>query len=150
MNLNNRQESIRVPAEVPAALETVAALALLRHNLPGTAQIDVTFCDDDFIRQLNRDWRKKDSPTDVLSFPQLDSFDNLPPGEEILLGDIVISLERAAVQAEEFGHDLRREILYLFVHGLLHLLGYDHCGDEEKEKMRRTEEILLAAVGAQQ
>jgi probable rRNA maturation factor len=136
-------------ADVLADLQTIAAAALQRHRLPEAVEIDLTFCDDDFIRGLNREWRQKDAPTDVLSFPQLDSLEELQSAGELLLGDIVISLERAAAQAEELGHSLRREALYLFAHGLLHLLGYDHRDEREKEKMRLVEEDLLAGVGTE-
>ena len=104
------------------------------------------------IRRLNRDYRGVDAPTDVLSFSQLESWggedDTFPwlPGTPRLIGDIVISGERVRAQAAEFGHGQRRELAYLTVHGLLHLLGYDHESDAEKEKMRRAEEEALASI----
>jgi len=149
VNINNRQHRITVAHEILTDLDKMAALALQQHRLPGAAEIDVTFCDDDFVRKLNREWRNQDTATDVLSFPQLDSVDAIAPGaDEVLLGDIVISLERAQDQAEEFGHSFSREVSYLFVHGLLHLLGYNHQSEREKEEMRLAEENLLAMVRA--
>ncbi len=105
--------------------------------------ISVTFTDKDGIRQLNRDYRGVDKVTDVLSFPQYDEPDQVPEEGEILLGDVVVCKERAAEQAEEFGHSLDREVIYLFTHSVLHLLGYDHTEEEEKREMRRREEEIM-------
>ena len=99
--------------------------------------VSVVITDDAEIRELNRDYRNKDCATDVLSFPLYDEHGNLD--EE--LGDIVISLERAAAQAEEYGHSLEREVAFLTAHSMLHLLGYDHEEDEE-EMFDKQKEIL--------
>lgn len=144
--LNNQQNRL-LPPDVLSAAERAAQNALRMHGLPGDAEISLLLCDNETIRVLNRDWRGKDAVTDVLSFPLLDGDSSLPEGE-LLLGDIIISLERAGEQAREFGHTLEREFLYLFVHGLLHLLGYDHEDEEERLEMRGVEEEILAAVGA--
>ena len=106
------------------------------------------FVDNEQIREMNSAYRDKDSATDVLSFPMYEADEAIEDEEEILLGDIVISLERAAEQAEEYGHSLEREVMYLIVHGLLHLAGYDHMEDDEKKEMRRREEELLTVIGA--
>ena len=90
------------------------------------SEISVTFVSLEEIHELNREYRQVDSPTDVLSFPQFDDLDELPEEGEIMLGDVVICSDRAKEQAEEFGHSFEREIIYLFVHSVLHLLGYDH------------------------
>ncbi|MBS4030191.1 MAG: rRNA maturation RNase YbeY [Clostridiales bacterium] len=147
----NEDENTSVSPRVTAAMEQIVQKALLEHNLPVSAEVSVMLCDNETIKKLNREWRSLDNATDVLSFPLHES---LKEGksivdEEFLLGDIIISLERAGEQALEFAHSLEREILYLFVHGLLHLLGYDHCEDEERLEMRRREEGLLAMVGAE-
>ena len=115
------------------------------------AEVSVTFTDDEGIRELNRDHRGIDRATDVLSFPLTD-FDggDEPPTDEpaVALGDIVISLERARAQAEEFGHSFEREIAFLCVHSMLHLLGYDHVNsDEEDAEMRRRQSEILNKMG---
>jgi probable rRNA maturation factor len=112
------------------------------------AEISLTLCDNESIRVLNQQWRGLDSATDVLSFPMWDEGET-PPDARLPLGDIIISVERADEQAREFGHSRERELLFLFTHGLLHLLGYDHLKPDDREEMRRQEESLLAAVGAE-
>ncbi len=111
------------------------------------SEISVTFVDMEEIHQLNRDYREVDSPTDVLSFPQFDDLNDLPEEGEIALGDVVICKEKAEEQAEEFGHSFEREIIYLFVHSVLHLLGYDHMDEDEKKIMRRREEEVMTELG---
>ncbi|MBQ8562934.1 MAG: rRNA maturation RNase YbeY [Firmicutes bacterium] len=111
------------------------------------SEISVTFTGLEEIHQLNRDYRQVDSPTDVLSFPQFDDLNDLPEEGEIALGDVVICKEKAEEQAEEFGHSFEREIIYLFVHSVLHLLGYDHMDEDEKKIMRRREEEVMGQLG---
>lgn len=147
----NQGENTPVSPRVAAAMEQIVQQALLEHNLPDSAEVSVMFCNNETIKEINYEWRSLNQATDVLSFPL---HQGLREGkkivdEEFLLGDIIISLERAQEQAMEFAHSLEREILYLFVHGLLHLLGYDHGEDEEQIEMRRCEETLLALVGAE-
>jgi probable rRNA maturation factor len=107
-------------------------------------ELSVLLCDDATIQPLNRDWRGKDKPTDVLSFPQVEG--EIGDGPE-LLGDVVISLDTAARQAAERGHSVEAEVDVLLVHGLLHLLGYDHHDPEEEADMRAEEARVLAALG---
>jgi len=114
---------------------------------PEPVEVSVTFVEPEEIRQLNHQYRNKDAVTDVLSFPQFDDWDDLPEEGEIVLGDVVICMERAKAQAEEFGHSLEREVLYLFVHSIYHLLGYDHMEDEEKREMRQKEEAVMTQLG---
>ncbi len=113
------------------------------------AEVGVVFADDAYIRGLNRDYRGIDAATDVLSFALDEGEEPAVQGgpEETLLGDIVISLETAGRQAEEFGHSLEREVAYLAVHGMLHLVGYDHEEEEAKAAMRREEERILGILG---
>ncbi len=111
------------------------------------SEISVTFVDMEEIHQLNLDYRGVDSPTDVLSFPQFDDLNDLPEDGEIALGDVVICKQKAEEQAEEFGHSFEREIMYLFVHSVLHLLGYDHMDEDEKKIMRRREEEVMTELG---
>ena len=116
------------------------------------AQISITFTDDEDIRMINKEHRGIDSPTDVLSFPMLefDADGNISEdeceydGDRIVLGDIVINMERAAKQAEEYGHSFLREVAFLTAHSMLHLLGYDHVDDEEGERLmiHKQNEIL--------
>ena len=111
-------------------------------------EISVTFVDMDEIHQLNREYREVDRPTDVLSFPQFyDLKEEIPEVGEICLGDVVICKDKAAEQAEEFGHSFEREIIYLFVHSVLHLLGYDHMEEDEKACMRAREEEIMEHLG---
>ncbi|MBC7105307.1 MAG: rRNA maturation RNase YbeY, partial [Firmicutes bacterium] len=99
------------------------------------------------IRRLNREFRGVDEPTDVLSFPMHERDPGAANGEaQLLLGDVVISLERAYRQALAYGHSLHREVAYLTVHGLLHLLGYDHDSPDSRQSMRAREEEVLAKL----
>ena len=118
------------------------------------AEISFTFTDNEGIREINRDYRNIDRPTDVLSFPMLEFCDDETDVEYetenglVLLGDIVISIERAKEQAQEFGHSLRRELAFLTAHSMLHLLGYDHVDDPVGEKMMiEKQNIALNALG---
>lgn len=138
-----------VSAEVAALMKRITLIAVEALPLPVAAEVSVVLCDDRAIRRLNSKWRSVDAPTDVLAFPQLtkDDWQDLAI-RQVLLGDIVLSLESAARQAKEYGHSTEREILYLFTHGLLHLLGYDHLEEDERRWMRRREEEIMAAAGA--
>lgn len=143
----NRKKA--VSAEVAAVMEKIAVSATQDLPLPAAAEVSLVFCDDRAIRRLNGKWRGVDAPTDVLSFPQLTEDEwREPVIRPVLLGDIVLSLESAARQAKEYGHSTEREILYLFTHGLLHLLGYDHLKEDERQRMRAREEEIMAAAGA--
>lgn len=104
------------------------------------SEVSLVFCDDPFIHALNRDYRGKDKPTDVLSFPQ--------EGESGLLGDVVISVPTCERQAAAQGHSLEREVEWLFLHGLLHLLGYDDETDEGAEEMNEHARAVLASLAS--
>lgn len=151
---------ISAEAEVPAGTEEqlkkviTAALAAEGVDLP--CEVDVLLTDDGGIHAVNRDMRGVDRPTDVLSFPMFDLAPGEHPGPEdadpatglVPLGDMCISLERAAAQAAEFGHPVERELCYLTVHSVLHLLGYDHLDEGPmKAQMRAREEAILGALG---
>lgn len=109
--------------------------------------ISVTFVSNEQIHELNRDYRNIDRPTDVISFAFLDTEENkekiLQSGQMVSLGEIYISLDKAKEQAEEYGHPLDRELKFLFVHGLLHLLGYDHMSQEEETVMFKLQDEIL-------
>ena len=109
--------------------------------------LSISLVDDEFIHQLNRDYRKIDRATDVISFAFLDNEEDKEKqlhGQGIVcLGDIYISIDRAKAQAEEYGHSLKRELSFLFVHGLLHLLGYDHMTEEDEKVMFALQDEIL-------
>lgn len=109
--------------------------------------LSVTFVDNAFIHKMNREYRNVDRPTDVISFAFLDNEENkdemLKHSGPVCLGDIYISVDKAKEQAEEYGHPLKRELSFLFVHGLLHLLGYDHMNKEDEEVMFKLQDEIL-------
>ncbi len=146
--ITDEQEKIAIPTDWTGKINRVAEICLQEEEIDPKAEIGLMFVDNEQIREMNSAYRDKDSATDVLSFPMYEADEAIEDEEEILLGDIVISLERAAEQAEEYGHSLEREVMYLLVHGLLHLAGYDHMEDDEKKEMRRREEELLTVIGA--
>ena len=114
---------------------------------PERCTVSVSFAMKDEIKRLNNNYRGIDSVTDVLSFPQFNSVEEIPEQGDILLGDVVICLEVALEQSKEYGHSQERELLYLFTHSILHLLGYDHMEDGDKSKMRKREEEVMEAIG---
>jgi probable rRNA maturation factor len=137
-----------------AAVERAVAAALAAEGRGSGYVVDVRVTDDAGIRELNRAHRRVDAPTDVLSFPlQLPADDAadapfvLPPGELVHLGDLVLSWPRAIAQAAQYGHSVARESAYLAVHGVLHLIGYDHERPADARAMRSREEAILAALG---
>lgn len=148
---------VEVPETIPAKLKEVITAALAAEQVELPCEINVLLTNDEGIHQINLDMRDVDRATDVLSFPMFELEPGVPPeGEEYLdpatelcpLGDMVISLERAEAQAKEFGHSLEREICYLTVHSVLHLLGYDHMDDGPmKAQMRGREEAILGELG---
>lgn len=141
--INSELEAEDVSAYEELIIRGFKAAARLE-GLSALTEVSVTFVDDGMIQMLNRDYRGIDAPTDVLSFPQDDDggFEAVP-GMPRMLGDIIISLQRARDQAAEYGHDVNREVMYLAVHGFLHLLGYDHDSPEEQKRMREQEERIL-------
>lgn len=128
--------------DLAAPAEAAVAETIRRTQVrvePG-AELSILFCDDDFIRTLNRRWRGCDAPTNVLSFPP-------PPGAAGSLGDIAIAYGTTAREAQTAGKRLKDHVFHLLVHGLLHLLGYDHQNDAEAAEMERLEGVILAALG---
>ena len=150
------EAEVDVPEGLEEQLNTVITAALAAEQVEVPCEVNVLVTDDEAIHQINLDMRNVDRPTDVLSFPMFE----LSPGEKpeiqdadpdtelVPLGDMVLSLERATAQAEEFGHSVEREICYLAVHSVLHLLGYDHMDEGEmKAQMRGREEAILGILG---
>ena len=143
----NDQNTQKVTYKIKILVRRVIEATLEYENFPGDCEVSVTFTDDAGIRDMNRDFRGIDRATDVLSFP-LGEFQELLEVRSVPLGDIVISLETAARQAEEFGHSFEREVAFLCVHSVLHLLGYDHVASEEEElEMRRRQREILEKMG---
>jgi len=156
---------IPITADVPGAankancalIRRVVKTALASEGVDFPCEVDVLLTDDAGIHAINREMRQVDAPTDVLSFPEFD----LTPGEHpdpaldadpgsglVPMGDMVISMERVSAQAREYGHSRRRELSYLAVHSVLHLLGYDHLDEGAmKEQMRAREEAILGELG---
>ncbi|WP_418985370.1 rRNA maturation RNase YbeY [Agathobaculum sp.] len=142
--------------EVRTLVEKCARNVLSRENVDFPAEIDITVVDADTIREMNAEYRSKDSVTDVLSFPMYE-FYNGEPREEldeepdtgcVMLGDMILCYTRACEQAKEFGHSAARECGYLTTHSMLHLLGYDHeRNDEDTRLMRSKEEEYMNAIG---
>ena len=129
--------------------------ALAAEGVESSCEINIMLTDDEGIREVNRTMREIDRATDVLSFPMFDLTPGEHPGEEdadpdtglVPLGDMCISLERAIAQAEEFGHSVRREVGYLTIHSMLHLLGYDHLDEgPQKKQMRGREEAIASTI----
>ncbi len=148
-------EKFELTEELEECIKAVANEAVRYEKCNFDAEVDVTIVDDEEIRRINNEYRKKDTATDVLSFPMLE-FDgdneidaqfDMEDGA-VLLGSIVISYERAAQQAEEYGHSLKRELGFLTAHSMLHLLGYDHeNSDEEAEIMFKKQDDILNNLG---
>ena len=165
MNIVYSDENDRLTPEMWRLMEQAANTALdrefgeeLRAAGVDPADIEpelgVTIVGDDEILELNREYREKDSVTDVLSFPQFADHEDLLEDllddsydAETLIGDVVICYDQAARQAEEYGTGMTREVLYLFVHSIMHLFGYDHMEEDEKAVMRAHEEAVLTAIG---
>ncbi len=117
-------------------------------DVENNCEVSVTFTDNEGIRALNREYRNIDKATDVLSFPQIDYDEGEELEGDVMLGDIVLSLQRAREQAEEFGHSFERECAFLSVHSMLHLLGYDHeISDEDDADMRRRQREIMKNMG---
>ncbi len=136
--ISNEQDIIPFDEKYEELVKNAVLATLKYEGFESDCEVSITFTDNESIRELNREYRDIDRATDVLSFPMDDEGDN------VVLGDIVISLERAKEQAEEYGHSLEREISFLCVHSTLHLLGYDHetSEEDEKEMFMKQEEIL--------
>lgn len=139
----------RMPGQIVIDNMTQAAeLCLRQENLdPDQVEISVTFVSTEEIHELNKIYRDKDSATDVLSFPQYENLKDMKTEGILCLGDVVICPEQALLQAEEYGHSGERELVYLFVHSVFHLLGYDHHDEDDKIEMRTQEEKIMSQIG---
>ena len=148
--ISNEQNAVKIPSGLRILIRRSCNAVLEYEHFDGPAEISVTFVDNARIHELNKEYRDKDSATDVLSFPlgQDGQYDVDEDNGCKILGDIVISMERALEQAELYGHSLQREEAYLTVHSMLHLLGYDHeTSGLEAVRMREKEEAVLVQLG---
>lgn len=145
LDFNSFDESLNNYAVV---YEDLLQRTLDHLSLKFNPYISVTIVDNDYIHEINRTYRHKDAPTDVISFAFLDNNPDrdrlLRSGEMVVLGEIYISSDKAKEQADSYGHSLERELKFLFVHGLLHLLGYDHMTEEDEKIMFRLQDEILA------
>ncbi len=136
---DDRQDDIKITDEIKNLIKKSIAAVLKVEGLDENVEVSVSFVGDEEIRDLNRDYRGVDKSTDVLSFPMDDEFIIVSR----ILGDVIINTRRVMEQAEELGHSNERELSYLTVHSILHLLGYDHMEDEDKKEMREREKLAM-------
>jgi probable rRNA maturation factor len=148
--ISNKQKDIKIPTGLRMVIRRCCNAVLRMENFEGSVTISIAFVNNQQIQHLNKKYRNKDVPTDVLSFPLKEKngiYDmDLSTGEK-LLGDIVISIERAIEQAKKYGHSVQREVAYLAAHSVLHLLGYDHESGMSKVHMREKEEKIMTQLG---
>ena len=147
--ISNSQKEVKIPTGLRMLVRRCCNAVLRMENFQGAAEVSVTFANNEQIHELNKMHRNVDAPTDVLSFPMGEDgkYDLDPATNAKILGDIVISMEKAVEQAERFGHTLQREVGYLTAHSMLHLLGYDHEEPLEKVHMREKEELVMTQLG---
>ena len=147
--ITNKQKKVKIPTGMRMLIRRCCNAVLKLEKFEGSAEISVTFVDNEEIQKLNLQYREKDAPTDVLSFPLGENgvYDTDPTTGAKMLGDVVISMEKAVDQAELYGHSLQREVGYLTAHSVLHLLGYDHETGIERVHMREKEELVMEQLG---
>ena len=143
IQISNRQEDFQIDDELTSDIEKSIRICLLQELNDDNYEISLSFVSEAEIRKLNSDYRDKDSVTDVLSFPLDDDF----AIQTNLLGDIIICCKRAIEQAKEYNHSIKREIVYLVVHSMFHLLGYDHIDESDRIIMRNKEKLALKEIG---
>ena len=146
--ITNDQKEVKIPTGVRMLVRRCCNAVLTFEDFSESAEISVTFVDDERIHEINKEHRNIDSSTDVLSFPLGEDgvYDENPETGAKMLGDIVISVDHALYQADLYGHGIEREIAFLTVHSMLHLLGYDHMEEEEKARMRKKEEQIMTNI----
>ena len=148
--INDNQKEVKIPTGLRMIVRRACIAVLKLEQIKGSSQVSVTFVNNEEIHKLNKKYRNKDYPTDVLSFQTSDDghYDVDPETGLQLIGDVVISLEKALEQAEKYGYSLQQEVGFLTTHSMLHLLGYDHeQGGIEKAKMREKEIIIMSQLG---
>lgn len=151
----------QLPVDYEKIIRDIIPAALDYEQCPYEAEVSVILTDNEGIREINREYRQIDAPTDVLSFPMIEfervsDFDHVeeavedyfnPETGELLLGDIIISVEKVAEQAEKYGHSKERELAFLLAHSMLHLCGYDHMDEDERKLMEQRQREILAEEG---
>ena len=147
ININYRDEADKQEKN-EEVIERVCQEAALVYGLGPNAESSILLCHNEYIHELNKQYRDIDRPTDVLSFALNEGEEDGYDGPDTaLLGDIVISLDKVQEQADEYGHSFERELAYLTIHGMLHILGYDHMEPDDKAEMRKEEEFILTRLG---
>ena len=150
VSISNKQKAVKIPTGIRLLVRRCCSAVLTMEDFQGAAEVSVSFVDNEQIKRLNNEFRDKNTATDVLSFPlgENGEYDTNPETGAKMLGDIVISVEHALSQANLYGHGIEREVAFLTVHSMLHLLGYDHeKGGLERTIMREKEEQVLDALG---
>ena len=156
ISIENLQSGTQIPEELEGLIRHAVEACLSEASLLQSSEVNILLVDDDRIHEINREYRNVDRATDVLSFPIVEMEegkvlssvgDTDPDSDALILGDIVISIDTALRQAEEYGHSFRRELAFLVTHGVLHLLGYDHETGEQETLMREKQEAALKALG---
>ena len=150
INFSNRQRKVKLPQNVKTLLTSAVKASLEVEGVSEPTEVNITFVSDEGIKNINRDFRNINKSTDVLSFPLGENgvYDENPETGAKMLGDIVISMEHAVAQAKLYEHSLQREVAFLTVHSMLHLLGYDHVnGGLERVRMREKEEAVMDMMG---
>ena len=150
VEIHEEQSKVKCPTGLRMLVRRSCTAVLVNEGFADPAEVTVTFVDDERIHELNREYRQVDEATDVLSFPLGENgvYDTNPETGARMLGDVIISLEHAVAQAKLYEHSLQREVAFLTVHSMLHLLGYDHVnGGLERVRMREKEEEALTKLG---
>lgn len=154
--IENSQERFKIKDEIIKLMNDCIEIIMENEKFVDSYNIDIMIVDDEKIREINFKYRSIDKPTDVLSFPIVDMYDgkiNSSCGDidkdegAIILGDIIISIERVIEQSKEYGHSLEREMIFLLAHGVYHLLGYDHGSEEREKKMFEKQNAVLNKMG---
>lgn len=148
--ITNNQKEVKIPTGVRLLIRRCCHASLLHEGITGNVEVSVTFVNNEEIQKLNSEFRQIDRPTDVLSFPMIEAEElrENDPNVTYALGDIVISVEKAVEQAKMYGHTLQRELAFLTVHSMFHLMGYDHVdGGLQAVQMREKEESVLTSLG---
>lgn len=139
VEIDHRQDLYSLTPEDEKLIHEAISACYELEGISFDYEVSLSFVLNNEIQALNKQYRGKDRATDVLSFPM----EGPPDAPEKLLGDIVISVEKMAEQAADYGHSLQREMIYLIVHSTLHLMGYDHMTEDDKQRMREQEEIIM-------
>lgn len=148
--ITNRQKDVKIPTGIRLLIRRCCNAVLISEGFQGSAEISVSFLNNEQIRALNKEYRDKDAPTDVLSFPlgKDGQYDKNETTGAYMLGDVVLNMPKAFEQAERYGHSIQREVGFLTVHSVLHLLGYDHEGGGiDALRMREKEENVMKRLG---